>query len=759
MQTVSPPTDNPTNRPPTPSRPRPKSTARPRPRPARPVSYAPVVLAALLVIGFFVALSFVIATDDVAGLVETLSLVGWIVAGLGLVLALGVLIRRGKPVLGLGIISASVLLVAGIVVVLNAPGFTGPAHYSQGQQAFAVQNYDRAITEYRLAGNPDYFHKDIPEAYFKWGDQLAKSGNYDKALAQYDKVSSPELQPNSLEAQLPDARARVWLAWAEKLDKDNARAWATLPDSQKQSLESDLLAKYDAALHQNPLPSLANPAKSGARNVLYRQAEELKTQNRFEELDNIYQKVSTAYLDGKPPTVSELENRRANNYFEWSRQLGQAGDYEGALSQLQKAESRLTTYDQRRLDTLYPEIATDYSKLAPQLVSDGKYDAAVSRLEAALKNYGSHDARNLIAQALLNSYVAYGSDLKDRAVLGDARDKYKRAYDLNNTYVFKDNRPKAGLAGVYLAQGQEAEQKADFPGAIAIYREGLKAQYFSQAETISATTGVSRTYFSWAQGAEGSNDLDKALGIYRDGLTSGGFDNGTKAQATDAGGAIFLKRGATAEQNQDLQGAVNVYAALAADVQFKTSAASKNLVNVAPKVIFGLSDKLIKEAGTGDSLDRGKLVQARDLLQNLVNTYGASDFANGAKGILTAPVVITGKLLNSKGDPLGNRPMQLSTEVKLCTAALPDDDPDCRGQKEGFVAKGDVKGFNTGPDGGWLATLIPGKTYLVSWQERGGKWTSAFVGNTAQGQPGVVVKVDPMIPIKYEYRTPTEAPQ
>ncbi len=66
-------------------------------------------------------------------------------------------------------------------------------------------------------------------------------------------------------------------------------------------------------------------------------------------------------------------------------------------------------------------------------------------------------------------------------------------------------------------------------------------------------------------------------------------------------------------------------------------------------------------------------------------------------------------------------------------------------------------GFNTAPDGGWVIKLTPGKKYLVSWQERGGKWTSAFTGTLPQ--PGVLINVEPMIPLKYEYKTPTDAPQ
>ncbi len=754
MQTVPPPTG---------TRPERLKSGKPRTRrpkdPNRPVSYAPVGLAALLVIGFFAALSFVIATDDVAGLVDTLSLIGWIVAALGLVLAVGILARRGRLFLGLGPISALVLMLAGGAVVLNAPNFTGPAHYSQGQQAYSTQNYERAIAEYRLAGNPDYLHKDIPEAYLKWGDQFARTGAFEKALAQYDKVESPEFKPNAYLGQVADARAKVWLDWAAKLDRDNARVLASLPAAQRVALENDLLSKYDAALAQNPADVYARQAKSGARNVLYQQAENLKSQNQVEELDSLYQKVANNYLDGKPQTVAELETRRANNYLEWSRQLTQAADYSGALDQLQKAEVRLNNYDQRRLDALYPEIATNFNKLAPQLISDGKYDDAVSRLSSALDVYGKHDPRNLIAQALLNSYVEYGKDLQSRPDLNTARDKFKLGLDLNSKYLFKDDRPREGMAQIYLTQGQEAAQKNDFTNALGLYREGQRLNYFNQSEAISATASIARTYFSWAQQAEAANDFDKALGIYRDGLTSNGFDATTKDRATNAGGDLFLKKGQAAEQSQDLQGAVNVYAALAADPQFKFSAVSKNLVNIAPKVIFGLSQQFILQAGTGDSLDKDRVIKARDLLQNLVITYGASDFANQAKTILTAPVDMSGKILNIKGDPLGGRPVQFSTELKRCTASTPDDDTDCNGSKDSVVAKGDKIGpFTTGPDGGWAnLKLTPGKTYFISWQERGGKWTSSFVNN--QFAPGVGLKVEPMLPIKYEYRTPTEAPQ
>lgn len=721
--------------------------------------YAPVLLAVLLVTGFFVALSVVIATDDAAGVISVIGSVGWGIGGLGLLLALGVLVRRGKPLLGLGLISALVLLLVGGATVFLAPVFTGPAHYSQGQDAFSNQDYGRAVAEFRLANNPQYVQKEIPEAYLKWGEQLAKAGQYEAALARYDQVISPELRPNPFEAQIPDARARVYLAWADKLDKDSARNYSSLNATQKSQLATDLLSKYDATIALQPAAAYSNAAKSGARNVLYRQAEDLKAQSSYQDLDTLYKQVVVKYLDGSPQALSEVELRQASNYWDWSRKLSSETDYETALKYLKEAETRLSSYDARRLDSLLPDTIKTYSQLAPQLITAGKYDEAVTRLSAALKDYGAKDNGNLIAKALLNSYIEYGKDEEARPDLSGARDKFKQAFDLNAKYNINDTRPREGLGRVYLAQAVEAEQQTNWQQAIAVYRDGLNLKYFSQTETDTATSGVSKDYFSWAQQYEQANDLIKALSIYREGLTTNGFDNANKAKATDAGGAIFLKQGADAEQKIDLQGAVNIYAALAADPQFKTSAGAKNLVNIAPKPIFALATQFINEANQDpNNIDTAKLIKARDLLQNLVNTYGANDLAKQSKEILGAQVVVTGKILNSKGQPLGNRPVQFSTDWKICNANLPADDPDCKGRKDGYVfPKGDQLGITTGADGGWQIKLNPNKTYLVSWQERGGIFTSAFTGN--QGQPGVLIKVDPMVPIKYEYRTPTEAPQ
>ncbi len=718
--------------------------------------YAPVVLAILLVVGLFVALSFVIATDDVAGMVEVIGLVGWGIAGTGLLLGLGVMIRRGKPLLGLGFISALVLLVVGIANIVAAPIFTGPAHYSQGQQAISNQKYEQAIAEYRMADDPAYLRKEVPETYLKWGDQLLKAGQFEQALARYEKILSPELRPNLLEGQIPDARARVYLAWADRLDKDNARGLAGLTAAQRAAFDTDLLSKYDAALALQPSQVYLNAARSGARNVLYRQAEDLKAQTKYEDLDALYKRIVVKYLDTSPQALAEVEVRQANNFWDWGRRLSNETDYEAALRYLREAETRFGSYDPRRLDNVLPDVINNYSKLAPQLITDGKYDEAVSRLEDALRIYGAKDPANSLSKALLNSYVEYGKDLEARPVLATARDKFKLAFDLDAKYKLNDTRPREGLGRVYLAQGQEAELKLDFAQAIAIYRDGLKLKYFSLSETSTATSNVSRTYFSWAQQFEQKADLDKALGVYREGLTTNGFEASAKNRATDAGGDIFLKQGAAAEQKPDLQGAINVYAALAADPQFKTSAASKNLVNIAPKVLYALADQNIKEAKlVPNVIDNAKLVKARELLQNIVGSYGTSELAKTARDILNAQIEVTGKILNSKGDPLGNRPVQFSTDWKFCTANTPDDDTDCRGRKEGIVPKGEVLGITTAPDGGWVVKLNPNKTYLVSWQERGGKVVSAFTSN--QPQPGVQIKTDPMIPIKYEYRTPTEA--
>ncbi len=724
------------------------------------MSYAPVGLAALLVIAFFAGLCFVIATDDLAGLVGTLGGAGWGVAGVGLLLGLAVAVRRGKNVLGLGLISAVVLTAFGVAVVAFGPSFTGPAHYNQGQQAFGAGNYERAIAEYRQAGNADYLKNEVPQAYLKWGDELAKKGQFEAALAQYERVAAPEFTPNPWQTQLGESRARLYLAWADRLDKDSSRNEAALSPAQRTALQSDLLAKYDAVLAQNPAPGFSLTAKSGARNVLYRQAENLQTTGKFEEIDALYERLTQKYLDGKPQSQAELDTRRASNYQEWSRQLSLELKYDEALRLLQKAEGRLESYDPGAANNVVRDIITNYSKLAPQLIQAGKYDEAVGRLEGALTTYGPKDPRNTIAQALLNSYYEYGQDLTNREQrnLNDARIRFKQAYDLNAKYNFKDNRPREGLGRVYLAQGQEAEAKQDWAGAIALYREGQKSTYFSQPETASSTTAISRSYFNWAQSFEASGSPDKALTIYREGLLSNGFEPSAKNVATDAGGEIFLKQGREAEGRSDLQGAVNVYAALAADPQFKTSAGGRNLVNIAPKVMYPLAEQFIRESQTPDqySPDRDKLTKARDLLQVIISTYGQSDLAPRAREIVTAPVFVVGKILNNKGEPLANRPIQFSTGWKFCTADLPADDPECRGRREGFQATGDVVGATTAPDGGWVVKLVPGKRYLVSWQERGGKWTSTFVGG--QGQQSVLIQVEPMLPIKYEYRTPTDAP-
>ncbi|HEX2911114.1 MAG TPA: tetratricopeptide repeat protein [Chloroflexia bacterium] len=720
-------------------------------------SYAPVLLAVLVVVAFFIALSFVIATDDVARVVSAFGMIGWGVAAVGLVLGLIALVRNQREVLGLGIKSGMVLVILGLAVSISAPFFIGPAHSSQARQAFNTQNYERAIEEYRQAGNSDFLHDQIPQAYLSWGDQLTKAGDFEKALAVYTQANGAEYKPNPYEQQLLDARAHAYMAWAARLDKENTRNWTTLTDQQKSDLDNQLLEKYDAAIALQPSTALVDQAKSGARNVLYREAEDLKAQNNYQELDTLYQKVVARYLDGKQQSTSEVEVRLASNYLDWAGRLSSDSDYNGAIDLLNRAETRFARYDPRKVDSILPDMLSNYSKLAPQLVADGKAQEAVQRLEEAYRTYGSKDNRNVLAQALLNSYDEYGKVLENRSQYTDARDQYKLALDLNNKFKFNDSKPRDGLSRSYLALGIAAEQKSDFQGAINIYREGLKNQYFNQADTNTVNGNISRAYFGWAQQADQANDFDKTLSIYRDGLNSNGFDAASKGRAIDAGGDLFVKQATAAETRQDLKGAVDLYLGLVNDPLFKNSAAARNLVNLAPKTIFTLSDQYLKDAQQPDgTLNPQKVGDARNLLQSIVTNFGGSDYANRAKDMLNAQVNVTGKILNNKGEPLGNRAVQFSSEWKFC-ANTPDNDPDCKGSKDGFVAKGDVVGITTAPDGGWVVKLNPNKTYLVSWQERGGKWTSAFTGTTPQ--PAVLIKVNALEPIKYEYRTPTEAPQ
>lgn len=729
-------------------------------RPARrKPSNAPVFLVALLVIGFFGALMAIIATDDVAGVLNSFSPFGWGLAGLGVLVGLGVAVRRGKPFLGLGLFSVVLLLLAGGALAVAAPVFSNPAHAAQGTQAFQQQNYTRAITEFRLTNEPAYYHKELPETYLLYGNQLTAAGAYQQALDQYAQVISPELKPNSYEVQIPDARAKTYLAWANKLDTDNARLYSTYTADQKAGLDNDLLAKYDSAINAQPADALQNQAKSGVRNILYRQAEDLKSQNKFEDLDALYQKISLKYLDGTPQALSELESRMAQNYVEWSRQATTNLDYNQALTLLQKAETRYASYDPRKVDTVTPEIIDNYNKLAPQLITAGSYDEAVNRLESALTIYGPKDRGNVIAKALENSYIEYGNDLQARGSLDDAKSRFKQAFDFNQKYSFGDDRPKTSLGKIYLTQAQTAAQAADYPKAIALFRDGLNTQYFSQNEIGTAKTAISDSYYRWGQQTEQASQPDRALEIYKEGLTNAIFDAATRPKALDAGGSILLKRGTDAEARSDLEGAIKVYNDLAADPLFKDSASSKSLATIAPKAMFNLSNQLIAQGRQGDTVvtDLNKLTEARTLLTSITTNYPRSEFYSQARSLLDAQVTMTGKITNITGQPLGNRPVQFSTDYKLCTASTPDNDPDCQGRKEGIAAKGEVKGFDTAPDGGFVIKLNPGRTYFFSWQERGGKWITVLVNNA----PGstVRVKADGLVPLNFVYTTPTAAPQ
>lgn len=729
-------------------------------RPARrKPSNAPVFLVALLVIGFFVAVSAVIATDDVAGVLGSFSYFGWGAVGLAVLVGLAVAARRGKAFLGLGWVSVALLLLAGAALAGAAPVFSNPAHASQGTQAFLQQNYERAITEFRLTNEASYFHKELPEAYLLYGNQLTASGNYQKALDEYAQVISTELKPNSFEVQIPDARAKTYLAWATKLDTDNARLYSTFTADQKASLDNDMLSKYDSAINAQPSEALLNQAKSGVRNILYRQSEDLKAQNKFEDLDALYQKISLKYLDGTPQSLSELESRMAQNYLEWSRQATTNLDYDQALTLLEKAESRYASYDPKKVDSVTPEIIDNYSKLAPQLITAGSYDTAVNRLEQALKTYGPKDKGNVIAKALLNSYIEYGNDLQARGNLDDAKSRFKQAFDFNQKYSFGDDRPKTSLGKIYLTQAQTAEQAADYPKAIALYRDGLGTQYFSQDEISTAKTAISSSYLKWGQQTEQANNPDRALEIYKEGLTNNIFDTTTRTKALDAGGSILLKRGTDAEARNDLEGAIKVYNDLAADPLFKNSASGQSLATVAPRAMFNLSNKLIGEGRQGDTIitDLNKLTEARTLLISITTNYPKSDYNSQARDLLNAQITMTGKITNNLGQALGSRPVQFSTDYKLCTASTPDNDPDCQGRKEGIAAKGEVKGFDTAPDGGFVIKLNPGRTYYFSWQERGGKWITALVNN--QPGPTVTVKTDGLVPMNFVYSTPTAAPQ
>jgi len=125
-------------------------------------------------------------------------------------------------------ISAGLIIL--ILLILSGVGFTqqSPIHRLQGGSLEGQQQWQRAITEYQLAGEHAPTSDNIARTYDEWGEQFSASQQYEAAIAKFDTVLNSYGSAKSEVALAESDKVAALLAWGKQALQKQNYAEATL---------------------------------------------------------------------------------------------------------------------------------------------------------------------------------------------------------------------------------------------------------------------------------------------------------------------------------------------------------------------------------------------------------------------------------------------------------------------------------------------------------------------------------------------------
>lgn len=180
--------------------------------------------------------------------------------------------------------SASVLL--GILLVFAGEGITlqSPVHHLQARTLEGQHQWQRALTEFQLAGQRPPDSRDLARVYDEWGEQFSAASQYVEALARFDTV----LQTYHLAtAEVQQAQAdeiAAYLGWGGQASQQQDFVSAT--------------AHYDTLL-QLPFCTASCQHKASALDATayYNLAEKSLTNQDYSAAVNAFQTLQTRFGD------------------------------------------------------------------------------------------------------------------------------------------------------------------------------------------------------------------------------------------------------------------------------------------------------------------------------------------------------------------------------------------------------------------------------------------------------------------------------
>jgi tetratricopeptide (TPR) repeat protein len=256
------------------------------------------------------------------------------------------------------------------------------------------------------------------------------------------------------------------------------------------------------------------------------------------------------------------------------------------------------------------------------------------------------------------------------------------------------DKARIGTAETHFLWGSQLKQQAHYDDAETQLRAAVKSG-IADWQTR-ANEGLADLFVSWGQSLVTDQKFQAGIDKYR--MVAGFDPSGNLTAKTNAVLATAYAAYAdffTKAQPADYPSAVSWYRDLVK--MFPESPEAKQAqLTLLPEALLNSGQAYVKNA---------QYQQARDAMNQLVQSYPTTPWAAQAKAALGAPQILTGKLVKSGTDPtpIAHRLVRISTKWRIVRAHTYDD------------SGGKIYGATTDANGVFTVSMPPGQNYLVTW--------------------------------------------
>ena len=256
------------------------------------------------------------------------------------------------------------------------------------------------------------------------------------------------------------------------------------------------------------------------------------------------------------------------------------------------------------------------------------------------------------------------------------------------------DKARTGAADTHFTWGTQLERSGHFSDAETQLRDAARSG-IADWQTR-ANEGLAELFLTWGQSLVASKNFQAGIDKYGQVAVFDAAGNlAVKTSAELAAAYSGYAQAFTLKQPPDYPTAVTWYQDLIK--MFPDSPEAKQAqASLLPQSLFNAGLAYVKNA---------QFQQARDAMNQVVQSYASTNWATQAKAALSAPQTLTGKLVISGTDPspIAHRLVRISTKWRIVRAHTYDD------------SGGKIYGTTTDANGVFTVVMPPGQNYLVTW--------------------------------------------